>query len=144
MIAAIERKLELDQAPDEVWRALTDPTRVSGWFGDTAEFAPTVGGGGWFGWEEHGRFALRVEELEPPRRFAWRWARTADTPLGETESTLVEWTLTPRADGGTTLSLRESGFTSEEYRRLNVDGWTQELAHLQGYLQATAGEGGNR
>lgn len=134
MTAIIEKKLELDRAPEEVWRAITDPTEVTGWFGDSASFAPEPGSEGWFGWEKHGRFAMRVEEFDPPRRFAWRWAHDAELPLDETDSTLVEWTLLPRADGGTKLLLRESGFATEEYRKLNDGGWDEELGHLVEYL----------
>ena len=48
---------------------------------------------------------------------------------------LVEWTLTPRADGGTTLFLRESGFRRPEQRAENDEGWTSELAELLAYLE---------
>ncbi|MEE8138520.1 MAG: SRPBCC domain-containing protein [Thermoanaerobaculia bacterium] len=136
MTEAIERTLELDAAPDDVWRALTDPTELSGWFGDTAELSPTLGGEGWFGWEAHGKYSMRVEVFDPPKRLAWRWAREPDTPLDETASTLVEWTLTPRPDGGTTLTLRESGFVREEDRQANVKGWKKELEELQAFLSA--------
>jgi uncharacterized protein YndB with AHSA1/START domain len=132
--AAIERTLELDASVEEVWRALTDPTEVAGWFGDTAEFSPTVGHEGWFGWEAHGRFAMRVEAFDPPKRFAWRWARDAEKSLDETRSTLVEWTLESRDDGGTRLHLRESGFVRDEDREANVGGWAQELQHLVDHL----------
>lgn len=135
MIAAIEKRLELDQAPADVWRALTDPTQVAAWFGDTAAFAPEPGSKGWFGWEKHGKFAMRVEEFDPPRRFVWRWAREAGKSLEEVDSTLVEWTVLPRDDGGTTLLLKESGFVSEESRQLNVGGWEEELQHLIVHLQ---------
>ncbi len=73
MTTAIERTLELDASPDDVWRALTDPTELSGWFGDSAKLNLHVGGEGWFGWEAHGKFSVRVEEWDPPKRFAWRW-----------------------------------------------------------------------
>ena len=134
MTAVIERTLELETPIEDTWRALTDPTELSGWFGDSAEFSPEVGSQGWFGWEKHGRYAMRVEEFEPPRRFVWRWARDAGKDLDETPSTLVEWTLTPRANGGTTLHLRESGFVRREDFEGNDRGWTQELGELVEYL----------
>lgn len=136
MIATIERKLELEQAPETVWRALTDPEQVAAWFGDTASFAAELGGEGYFGWESHGRFAMRIEDYDRPSRLAWRWAREADTPLDQTHSTLVEWTLLPREDGGTTLLLRESGFATEESRQENIGGWKQELGELVEFLQS--------
>lgn len=134
MVAEIEKRLELDCSPEDVWRALTDPTEVAGWFGDSAEFSPSPGSQGWFGWQEHGKFAMQVEHFEPPHRFVWRWARQADKPLEETESTLIEWTLIRRHDGGTTLLLKESGFVTEEYRKLNDGGWDEELGDLSEFL----------
>lgn len=129
-IPAIERTLELRAAPERVWRALTEAGEIARWFGDTAEIEAREGAEGWFGWEKHGRFAVRVERCEPPRRFAWRWARKKDTPLDESPSTLVEWELQARGDGGTTLKLRESGFERPEDREDNVGGWKSELGDL--------------
>ncbi len=131
---SIERTLELNASPERVWRALTEPEELAAWFGDSAELELRPGGGGGFGWETHGRFAVRVEVVEPPRRLAWRWARTPDRPLEDGPSTLVEWELVPREDGGTTLKLRESGFVSDEHREENVQGWTSELAELEALL----------
>lgn len=132
----IERILNLEQPVEDVWRALTDPTDLAGWFGDTAELNPEKGGRGWFGWEKHGRFAVEVVEFVPMRKFAWRWAKDADTPLEDTPSTLVEWTLTERAEGGTRLHLRESGFSTDQHREDNRGGWTSELAELEQFLAA--------
>jgi len=137
MIDAIERTLELGAAPDRVWKALTDTNEITAWFGDSAELEPRLGAEGWFGWESHGRFAVRIEALELETRLAWRWAREADTPLDQTRSTLVEWTLIPRPDGGTTLKLEESGFGRERDREENVGGWKHELGHLSDHLAST-------
>ncbi len=136
MTDTIERTLELDAALEDVWRALTDPTELSGWFGDTTELNPRVGADGWFGWRQHGRFAVRVEVFEPPRRFSWRWVHEPEKTVDEAPSTLVEWTLTARDDGGTSLHLRESGFRTEEHQKDNEGGWTQELGELVEHLKA--------
>ena len=136
MIADIDRKLELEQSPATVWSALTDPEQVAAWFGETASFEAKLGGEGYFGWQSHGRFAMRIEGFEPPSRLVWRWAREADKPLTETHSTLVEWTLLPRQDGGTTLLLKESGFATEQSQQENTEGWRHELGELVDYLQA--------
>jgi len=137
VIDAIERTLELSAPVATVWRAITEPAELARWFGDSAELDLRPGGEGWFGWSAHGRFALRIEEVDPPRRFAWRWAREPGKRLADTASTLVEWTLTPRRDGGTTLQLRESGLAADAYRRQNEDGWREELAHLAALLGET-------
>lgn len=92
MMAAIDKKLELDRSIEDVWRALTDPAEVAGWFGDTASFAPELGGEGWFGWESLGRTAMAAGmkncstwssscvEHEPQSR---RASKTANTPTAK-------------------------------------------------------------
>ncbi len=46
----------------------------------------------------------------------------------------MEWRLTARDDGGTTLLLRESGFLTDLHREQNTEGWTAELAELMELL----------
>ena len=137
MIATIDKKLELDQSPEDIWRALTDPAQVASWFGETAEFTAELGGEGYFGWESHGRFAMRIEEFDPPKRLTWRWGRKANKPLDETHSTVVEWILLPRDNGGTTLLLKESGFATEKSRQENAGGWKHELGELVEFLESS-------
>ncbi len=134
MIDAIQRTLQLEAAPERVWRALTDDKEIASWFGDSAELDPRQGAEGWFGWQGFGRAAVRIEAFEPPTRLVWRWAREADSPLDEVRSTVVEWTLIPRSDGGTTLELVESGFERVQDREDNVGGWKHELADLANHL----------
>lgn len=140
MIDAIERTLELSAPPERVWRALTDPEELASWFPDeTVDLDVREGGDGWWVWNEHGRYAVRFDVVEPPRRLVWTWAREADTPVAGSETTTVEWELVPREDSGTTLRLRESGFLTEEAREQNVAGWKHELGELVELLEADAG-----
>jgi len=127
-IPAIERTLHLAAPPDRVWRAITDPAELSRWFPDTAELDLRVGGSGRFTWKEYGTAQVRVEAIDEPDYFAWSWADMGDP---EKEAwTLVEWRLQPGKAGGTTLTVRESGFTRPEKRAENEGGWTSELAEL--------------
>ena len=88
-------------------------------------------------WEEHGTVRARVERVEPPRAFSYRWANAVDAEPVEGHSTLVEFSLTAD-EGGTRVRVVESGFASldasEEERRRQVDdntkGWGIELGHL--------------
>lgn len=130
----IEKTLELEAPPDKVWRALTDPKELGSWFPDRADLEPGSGNAGHFVWEKHGGYAVQMEVFEPISRLAWRWADESGKPLQQTTSTLVEWELLPRDDGGTTLKLRESGFRDEKGYRENVEGWDQELGELVEYL----------
>jgi uncharacterized protein YndB with AHSA1/START domain len=132
----VERTLELAAPVERVWRAITDTDELSMWFGQRAELVLAPGSHGAMIWDDHGSFAVRVEEVDAPRRFVWSWVHEADTPFDEAPSTRVEWTLTPREDGGTTLHLRESGFRTDLHHRQNTEGWEEELAELVGLLAA--------
>lgn len=129
----IERSVELDADPERVWRAITDPRELEQWFPDRAEFALAEGAEGSFTWDNHGTGRVRVESFDPPHRLVWSWEGNDGRPLEE-YSTRVEWTLTPRPGGGTTLSLRESGFDSPKHFQENQGGWKSELGELVEYL----------
>jgi uncharacterized protein YndB with AHSA1/START domain len=135
MIGTVEKRLELPAAPERVWRAITAGEELSRWFPDRVDGGDLVVGadGGWV-WENHGRYAFRVEVMEPPTRLVWRWAREPDTALEDAATTTVEWLLEPGADGGTTVRLRESGFLRPEDRSENDAGWDAELGELQALL----------
>jgi uncharacterized protein YndB with AHSA1/START domain len=113
---------------DDLWSALTDPSRVARWLG-TVEGDLRVGGefrAVYFasGWEGSGR----VEACEPPRRVLLS-ARGSDA----TETHMVELTLTAEGDH-TVLVLETSGMPLD-----NVAGYgagTQiHLEDLNAYLR---------
>lgn len=134
MSNVVEKTLHLAASPERVWRALTDAAELARWFPDETDLEPEIGWTGWFDWAEHGKYAVRVEAVEKPRRLVWSWARDAGVPLEDGPRTTVEWRLEAREDGGTTLRLRESGFTEPKYRDLNDAGWDKELGELVVYL----------
>jgi len=133
-VPAIERTLELKAPRERVWRALTDPAEIARWFPQRAELDLRPGGDGTFFWEGYGSYAVRVEAVDPPSYFACRGAKQPDVGIDAGETTLVEWWLDERPDGGTTLRLRESGFTRPEDRAGNEEGWTEELGELLALL----------
>jgi uncharacterized protein YndB with AHSA1/START domain len=91
---------------------------------------------GVFGWQ-----AGTVQKIEPPRLFSWRWIPGADQPEGES-TTLVEFRLEETEDGGTLLTITESGFDrlSLSYRAKafqdNTRGWDGQAKSIQNYLEA--------
>jgi len=132
----IERTVEFDVPIDRVWRAITDPAELSQWFGHETELELVPGTEGAMIWREHGRYALRVDAVEAPRRFVWSWIHEPDVPFDSAPATKVEWELTARDDGGTTLLLRESGFRTDLHFRQNSEGWIEELDELIALLAA--------
>lgn len=131
----VEKTLQLSASPERVWRSLTEPEELARWFPDETHLEPRPGSTGSFDWEEHGKYAVRVEAVDAPRRLVWTWAREPDVPLEKTSRTTVEWTLEPREDGGTRLHLVESGFAAPEDRDQNDAGWDHELGELVAYLE---------
>ena len=133
----VEKTLELDAPIDRVWRAITDEAEIRRWFDDHPHYQATPGYEGAFVWDSHGSFAVKVVEAVAPTRVVWSWVHQTGVPFAEGGvATTVTWTLTARADGGTTLYLRETGFPSEERRRENDRGWDEELVELQALLAA--------
>jgi uncharacterized protein YndB with AHSA1/START domain len=132
----IRRRVELRASPARVWSALTDLDELGAWWGPVAGAEIRSGSDGWFAFTEHGRRAVRIEAVEPPRYFAWRWAPDEkDVSLSEARQVcLVEWFLVPRDDGGTNLHLLESEFSGPVSYKENATGWDEMLPTLQRHL----------
>jgi len=133
----IERVMEFKAAPEKVWKAISDPVELSQWFGHRTELDLTPGGEGAMIWDNHGSYAVRVEEVDPPRRLVWSWVHEPDTPFDDAPATRVEWDLSPRDGGGTTLHLRESGFLTDVHQEQNRGGWEEELGELMELLEGS-------
>ena len=132
----VEKVLELNASVEQVWRAITDPEELSRWFGHDTELDLTPGGDGAFIWREHGRYAVRVREVDPLRRLVWSWVHEPGVPFEDAPHTTVEWILTSRDGGGTTLQLRETGFLTDLHHSQNNGGWDEELAELRQLVTA--------
>jgi uncharacterized protein YndB with AHSA1/START domain len=137
----ISRETVIDASPERVWAIVTEPRHVARWFSDEAEIDLRPGGAMLLTWHGVGVYRGRVEAVEPPRRFAFRWLRREDNEPGEGTSTFVEFLLEPERDG-TRLRVIESGFQQlawdeEEKARYageNGDGWVYELEQLREYV----------
>jgi uncharacterized protein YndB with AHSA1/START domain len=144
----IERETTIAAPVDRVWSLITDPEHVGRWFGDAgAEIDLRPGGAMRVRWADSGEVRARVEAVEPPHRFAYRWtaAHAHGEEPAEGNSTLVEFTLAPDGDG-TRLRVVESGFAAlavdaearDRNHAGNVDGWKAELGELAEYAQRVA------
>ena len=88
----IEREILIDAPPGVVWSIVTEAQQVAGWFSDEAEIDLRPGGRMLLTWRRHGTYEGRVETVDPPLRFAFRW-QTREGEFSETNSTLVVMTL---------------------------------------------------
>lgn len=130
----VEKLVDFEVDVDRVWEAITDPNELARWFGDEAEVDLRPGGDVFMTWENHGRYAIRVEEVDAPTRLVWSWVHEPGVAFEDAPATRVEWTLHPAADGGTTLHLRETGFLTDLHHGQNDEGWDAELAELSALL----------
>jgi uncharacterized protein YndB with AHSA1/START domain len=137
----IEREIVVAAPTERLWEVLTQPEHIDRWFeGMATQVDLRPGGAMLLASQEFGKFHGVVEKVEPPRRFAYRWARHPDTPVTEGTATLVEFTLTPEGKG-TRLRVVESGFTStdavkvdqQRHAEANRQGWVEVMDSLRRY-----------
>jgi uncharacterized protein YndB with AHSA1/START domain len=137
----ISREVVIDAPPEAVWAIVTEPRHVARWFSDEAAIDLRAGGAMLLTWHGHGAYRARVETVDPPRTFAFRWLRREDNEPGEGTSTLVEFTLEPEG-AGTRLRVVETGFRGlawpeddkARYADENAQGWSHEFDQLRDYV----------
>jgi uncharacterized protein YndB with AHSA1/START domain len=151
----IEKKVLLRAAPDRVWRAIVDSREFGAWFGVAFE-GPFVAGQVVKGKivptqvdpavaQEQKAFEgmpcdVRVERIEPQRHLSFRWHPGADPSVGDSApTTLVAFELEP-SEGGTLLTITESGFDQIPLERRakafaeNEGGWQIQCTLIAKYL----------
>jgi uncharacterized protein YndB with AHSA1/START domain len=137
---------DLDEAPEKVWRALTEPALLAAWLMPN-DIRPEVGhrftlraAPGTF---EHGRggdIACKVEAVEPHRllRFSWRGdERERDAAGGPLDST-VTFALSPTRTGGTHLRLIHSGLPLSHRLATRLGGAGSAISMLLSPLRLAA------
>lgn len=142
----IEKQITLDATRSRVWRALTEVKQFNAWFGVSlaAPFVPgaEVSGQITIRNYEHVTMTIWIEAMEPERYFAFRWhpyAIEAGVDYSVEPTTLVSFTLED-ADGGTRLTIVESGFDAiPESRRakaftMNSNGWNGQAENIRKFL----------
>jgi uncharacterized protein YndB with AHSA1/START domain len=142
----IEREILIDAPIEVVWRVVTEPEHISGWFSDSIELELRPGGKATLRWDRRGEVHGRVERVEPPRFFSFRWMVDPGVGPGEENWTLVEFSLSEEGSDSTRLKVVESGFRDlgvpDDEKQRHVDGhrrgWELELGQLEEYLRQRA------
>jgi len=141
---SVRRSIRIAASQAKVWEAVTVPEHISRWFGQTELDGQGAGATGTMGWPGRQPIPLRVEAIEPQRMVAYRWNNDdASSVIPEAfdaaSSTIFTFTLEP-ADGGTQLTVEETGFEATSDARENLSrhqqGWTSELDKLVALLEA--------
>ena len=136
----ISSEIEIDAPLDVVWAIVTEAAHLAEWFSDEAEIDLRPGGAMVLTWHGHGTYRARVETVEAPHTFAFRWLRREDAEPVPGSSTLVVMTLTEQGPV-TRLQVLESGFSEldwpeaerDRYAGENARGWMVELDELRAY-----------
>jgi uncharacterized protein YndB with AHSA1/START domain len=142
----IEKKVILRATRSRVWRAITNAEEFGAWFrvkleGTFVEGATTRGKITHPGYE-HLTMEMQVERIEAEQYFAYRWHPYAVDPAVDYSAeptTLVEFRLED-ADGGTLLTIVESGFDRiplarrEKAFRMNDQGWAGQTRNIERHV----------
>ena len=146
-LSHIDRTIEIDAAPERVYRALTDAAEVAEWFRMSVEGPLVEGQETWMTTApEHGsmRFVVKVVRLTPPRSVVWQWHPGAIDPAfdySKEPMTTVTFTLEP-TPSGTRLTVSETGFDLLALERRakahadNTQGWAEVTVWLKTYVEA--------
>ena len=142
----IEKQILLRAPRERVWKAITNIDEFSKWFRVKSDdsFAP---GARVYMTSTHPScegesFYVFVEEMEPPRKFSWRWhpgMRQPGLDYYSEPTTLVVFLL-EEADGGTLLKVTETGFNHISLARRagvfeqNAGGWEYQLKQIESYV----------
>jgi uncharacterized protein YndB with AHSA1/START domain len=138
----IEREILIDAPIERVWAAVTEAEHLGSWFADAgAKIDLRPGGALVLRWNDEGQYLGRVEQVEPPVLFSYRWASAVDVEPVDGASTLVEFRLI-EVRGQTKLTVVEAGLAGLSASDVELaalyenhnEGWTAELAELMEYL----------
>jgi len=106
MDQVVERTVELDASPDDVWRALTEPGELAAWFGPEAELDVQPGGRGRFVDDEGVVRRAVVDQVRPGERLVLRWWPEGDGPGAGAGASVVTFVVAP-SRGGSRLVVTE-------------------------------------
>jgi uncharacterized protein YndB with AHSA1/START domain len=143
----IEKSVVLRAPRARVWRAIVSAEEFGAWFGVKLE-GPFVAGASVRGrithpGYDHLTMEVHVERIEPERLFSYRWhpgIPDAAIDYSQEPTTLVEFRLDDDKQGGTVLTIVESGFDriplarrAETYR-MNEGGWAAQVENIRKYV----------
>ncbi|MDK1490045.1 SRPBCC domain-containing protein [Sinorhizobium sp. 7-81] len=124
---------EIPQAPEKIWRALTQPHLVEEWLMKN-DLKPVVGHrfnlrGDW-----GGVLDCEVLAVEPNKKLTYTWNFAHEDPAYDLKS-VVTFTLEP-TNTGTMLRMEQSGFRPEQRQAYGgaSAGWQKFFANLEQVL----------
>jgi uncharacterized protein YndB with AHSA1/START domain len=123
-LSRVTREVTFEQPPVAVWSALTEPLRISAWFGANVELDLRPGGRALFRWADGARRGATIDVVDPGRYLVLRWLPFQQLPDGRTiprPSRTMEFIVTP-AGGGTRLTITEADLDEAHTRQRAAGG----------------------
>jgi uncharacterized protein YndB with AHSA1/START domain len=141
MDRTIVESIQIEASPERVFSAWTDPKQLVAWWGDEQTYRTTgwesdlrVGGR----WIARGKnldgsaFSVEGEYLHVDRpkqlRFTWKPSWSAEV------RTVVELEFKATA-GGTLLTVKHSGFTSDQAFESHSKGWPRVMGWMKAFVE---------
>ena len=122
---------------EKIWRALTQSSLIAEWLMEN-DFEPRLGArfqfrakpmGNW-----NGLVDCEITAFEPPRRlvYTWKGGTVQNLGYGTALDSIVEWTLTPVADG-TRVRMEHCGFRPQNASAYDTmsGGWPTVFERLE-------------
>lgn len=140
----LARQIHIDASPEVVFEVVSRAEHIRQWWSDDASLDPAPGAVGELVWGDRAHVeAITVVDVDPPRRFSFRWVADGGAAPVEGNSLLVTFDLEP-SGAGTLLRLTETGFREkgwevavlEQAYQDHVAGWDKFLPQLRDYAAA--------
>ena len=142
----IEREIHIDASPEIVFEVISTPQHLREWWPDDVDIEPVPGAVGEVVFGDRADpeatiVPMTVVEVDPPRRFSFRWVHAADEVAAPGNSLLVTFELSP-AGSGTALRMTEVGFREmgwevavlEQQYQEHSQGWDYYVPRLAEYV----------
>lgn len=141
-LGKLERHIRIEASPEVAFAVVSQPEHIRQWWSDDAKLDPAPGAVGQVIFGDNGEHveSITVIDMDPPRRFSFRWVAPEGEAATDTNSLLVTFELTP--DGsGTMLHLTETGFREKGWETAVLEqayqeheaGWDMFLPRLRDY-----------
>jgi uncharacterized protein YndB with AHSA1/START domain len=139
----LARQIHIEASPEVVFEVVSRPEHLREWWSDDASLDPAPGAVGELVWGDRETVAaITVVDVDPPRRFSFRWVAPENEPATPENSLLVTFELEP-SGAGTLLRLTETGFREkgweiavlEQQYHEHVVGWDTFLPRLRTYAK---------
>ncbi|CAM3583695.1 SRPBCC family protein [Paenibacillus lupini] len=137
----VECSIDIDRPIDAVWQAVTEAEALSQWYspGSPWEITEHKEGASALFHHSPGKYhsgtevtTLRAEitAFEPPHRFALRWDYTGANDVPVTTTFRLH-----ESNGGTQVTMAESGYENAEQAEPVKQGYTMSLENLKAHLE---------